>query len=49
MNYWWAVVLAVILLSEDLRYSITNVLNGLGTPMLFVLFLLAVVWWSRTS
>ncbi len=49
MNYWWIVVLLALLLSDDLRYVVSNFLNGLDTWILFGLFLLALVWWSKSK
>ncbi len=48
MNYWWIIVLLVIVFSDDARYFVTNLLNGLDTVVLFVLFLFALAWWSKT-
>jgi hypothetical protein len=49
MNYWWVVVVLAIVLSEDLRYFLSNFLYGLDNYLLFGLFLLALVWWSKTK
>ncbi|MFH0973715.1 MAG: hypothetical protein V1817_02935 [Candidatus Micrarchaeota archaeon] len=49
MNYWWVVVLLALVLSEDLRYAISNLLSGMDTWILFALFLLALVWWSKSN